>query len=204
VRSMAGALGSALALREFRRQTGLDLDRDLMSWMGDAAIFVRGDGPAELDGGVVFTVTKRRRAARAVARIAGAVASKAEATVRPVRVDGADTAFFVRFPRGAPLFLAQSDERVVLTAGPAAASAALEPPSRLAESEAYATAQSTIGMAPSMLLDVQQALRLVKATGAEDRDYRKAKPYLKTLGVLAMGTQAEGERSRSRIAVTLR
>src|SRR5262249_23461684 len=34
------------ALRAIREQTGVDVERDLLSWMGDASVLVSGDSPA--------------------------------------------------------------------------------------------------------------------------------------------------------------
>ena len=58
---IAGGFGGAALRAQIQQRTGLDLDRDVFSWMGDVGFFARGSSPRSIDGGVVVKVTDRAR-----------------------------------------------------------------------------------------------------------------------------------------------
>ena len=45
---------------------------------------------------------------------------------------------------------------------------------------------------------------LTEVVGETDAEFEKARPYLETLGVITSGGKTEGDRVRSRVAVTLK
>ena len=55
--------------------------------------------------------------------------------------------------------------------------------------------------AEPMVLSVPAVLTLVEAMGDTDADYRRARPYFQTLGVIAAGGKVDGDRVQSRVAV---
>src|SRR3954452_18366539 len=71
----------------FTAKTGINLQRDILSWMGSGAIYARGSGLTDL--GVVFTVHSKNPAKshRAVGLIANAL-HKAGSTVQSTTVEG--------------------------------------------------------------------------------------------------------------------
>ena len=68
-----GALGGVAIRGQLRSELGLDLDRDLLDWIGHTGFFVRGTTPETVDGGLVIQPTDDRRASDAFGRIVGAV-----------------------------------------------------------------------------------------------------------------------------------
>ena len=180
----AGAFGGLAVRREVRNQTGLDLDRDLLDWIGHTGVFVRGTTPATLDGGVVIQPTDEDRAADAFGRIVGAVQVKTKTRAQPVDVAGADQAFALSGGRALarPIVIARGSGLVVITAGRPAAEAALGSDDRLGDSELYSEAQELVGMEPSVLVGVPQLLELV-----DDPELEEAGPYLEAYSVLAAG-----------------
>jgi uncharacterized protein DUF3352 len=185
---LAGALGGIAVRRELQDQTGLDLDRDLLDWVGHVGVFVRGTTPATLDGGVVIQPTDEDRAADAVGRIVGAVQVKTKTRAQPVDVAGADQAFALSGGRALarPIVIARGSGLVVITAGKAAAEAALGSDDRLGDSDLYSEAQELVGMEPSVLVGMPQLLELVNASGP-DPEFAEAAPYLEAYSVLAAG-----------------
>ena len=121
----AGALGGLVVRRELQREYGLDLDRDLLDWIGHVGFFVRGRTLETLDGGVVIQVTDEERAADAFGKLVGAVQVEAKVRAEPVDIAGADQAFELSDRRAPhPIVLARGSERVVIAVGrPAAADA---------------------------------------------------------------------------------
>ena len=85
--------------------------------------------------------------------------------------------------------LARSDDRVVVAAGEAAASAALAPTQKLADSELFKQAKDILDddMEPAFLLSMPQLLAAVESMGETDADYAEAKPYLEAFSVIASG-----------------
>ena len=205
VDGFAGTIGGLAARREFQRRTGLDLDRDLLDWIGHVAFFVRGTTPATLDGGVVIQPTDEDRAADAFARVVGAIQVAAKVRARPVDVAGADQAFEIADARAAslPVVIARGSGLVVATAGREAAEAALSSGDRLGDTDTYSEAEELVGMEPGALVSMPQLLELIDAFGA-DPDFEEARPYLEAFSVLAAGSTAKGDEATGRFAARLR
>ena len=203
----AGALGGAAIENQLRQELGLDLQEDVFSWVGDVAVFARGTTMDALDGGVVIEVTDPEKAKTAFGKLIGLAQSRAGVTARPVKIEGAETAFEAAAPgTPKPVVAARSSDRVVVAVGREAAAAALGGDSSLADSDAYESAKSVLGddVEPSFLLSMPAVLELVRATGKDDEEFQKAEPYLEAFGVLAGGSGRDGEVARSRFAAELK
>jgi hypothetical protein len=200
----AGLLGGVAARQQLQRQFGIDLDEDVLSWMGDVAFFVRGDSLEKIDGGAVIQVTDDGKAAKGFGKLVGLLQSAGDVDAKPVSIDGAETAFAVSDPSiPKPIVLARSSEKVVITYGQEAAAAALGPQSKLGDSETWKQAKDALGdddMNPSMLVAMPPILSLIESTGQTDADYQKAKPYLDAYDVFAFGTKVSGDTGRARFA----
>ena len=203
----AGAIGSAAVAAQVKEATGLDLQADVFSWIGDVGVFVRGSDMATLDGALVIASTDDARAEAAFGKIVGLIGKQSGAPPRPVQVDGAGAAFAIAAPGAMrPVVLARGEGRVVAAYGEAAATAALAPDAKLGDAASFAAAEEILGdgLKPSFLLSMPEAIRLAEALGATDAEFAEVRPYLETLGVITSGGRAEGERVQSRMAVTLR
>jgi hypothetical protein len=202
----AGAIGGVAVRGQVRRELGLDLDRDLLDWIGDTGFFVRGTTPDTVDGGVVIQPTDEDRAADAFGRIVGAIQQMGGARARPIDVPGADRAFAVEddsMPR--PIVFARGSGLVVVTYGESAAEAALGDDDRLGESSTYAEAEDLVGTEPSLLLSMPQVLELVDVAGAgSDPEFAEARRYLEAFSVIAAGVSASGKEATARFAAGLR
>lgn len=203
--AMGGAFGGAVLSREFEKETGLNLERDLLSWMGDAAGFVRGTTLEDIDGGIIIQPTDEARAEEAFGKIVGALQTGSGVTAEPVTIGGADQAFALREPGGPakPIIFARGSGLVVLTYGDAAAEAALGAGDRLGDSDLYAEAEELVGIEPAMLVSIPQALELVESAGT-DPEFEQARPYLEAYSVISIGTAVDGDSSTTRIAAGLR
>ena len=203
----AGAFGGAAIENQLRQQLGLDLQQDVFSWIGDVAVFARGTDMSSIDGGLVIEVTDAAKAKEAFPKLVGLAQSQGDVPAKPVKIDGAESAFEAALPGSPkPVVAARSSERVVIAYGRGAAADALGGGGeKLADSDTYAAAKSVLGdVEPGFLLSVPSVLALVEAAGETDADYEKAKPYLEALGVLAGGSSRDGDTARSRTAVELK
>ena len=71
VDAFAGVAGGRDAIdQQFKAATGLDIQKDVIDWMGDFGVFVRGKAVSELDGALIVE-TKRRGGVRPLHRGAG-------------------------------------------------------------------------------------------------------------------------------------
>jgi hypothetical protein len=205
--AFAGAIGGGIVAAQVEQATGLDLQQDVFSWIGDVGLFVRGADMASLDGALVIGSTDDKRAEAAFGKIVGLVGKESGAAPKPTRVDGADAAFALAAPGAKkPVILARGNGRVVAAYGEQAASAALSPDAKLGDSEDFGAAEEMLGdgMEPSFLLSIADVIRLADALGETDARFDKARPYLETLGVVTTGGKADGDRIESRVAVTLK
>jgi hypothetical protein len=205
--AFAGAIGGAAISGQVKQATGLDLERDIFSWVGDTGVFVRGADMASLDGALVISATDEAKAESAFGKLVAVVAKQTGLRLEPVKIEGADSAFALA-PADAEkkVVLARGEGRVVAAYGERAARAALSPDAKLGDVEGFGDAKDILGgdLEPSFLLSVGDAIKLADGLGATDADFDKARPYLETLGVVTSGGKADGDRVQSRLAVTLK
>jgi hypothetical protein len=207
----AGAVGGRDAIEEqLRSATGLDLDEDVISWMGDWSAFVRGTSVDSLDGAVVIETSDEEASGRFIDAIARLARQDADpgTTIDPLDLPGGGEGYTVRGPElPQPVHLFQRDGRVVGAYGDAAANDALDPGETLAGSADYTQAEDVLGgdYAVSFFLAFGPILELAESEGAsESPDYQEAKPYLEPLGALVGGATEEGDNLRSAFALTVK
>jgi uncharacterized protein DUF3352 len=204
----AGLFGGAAAREQLKSQLGIDIEEDILSWMGDVAMFARGDSIQTVDGGVVIQVTDGAKAEKGFNKLIGLMQSAGGVDAKPVTIEGARTAFQVSDPSiPKPIVIARSDKKVVGTYGVEAAKAVLNPQSKLEDSETWAAAKDALGdedMEPGVLVAMGPILSLVESSGASDPEYQQAKPYLDAYDVFAIGTKVSGDGGRVRIAAGLK
>jgi hypothetical protein len=202
--------GRDLIEEQFRSSTGLDIERDVISWMGNWSVFVRGTAVDELNGAMVIETSDEEASGRFIDGIARLLrqSSGLGATVGPLDLPGGGEGVTMRsreVPQ--PIHLFQRDGKVVAAYGDAAAQDALDPLETLSESADYTQAEGALGgdYVVSFFVAFQPILSLAEAEGAAaDEDYQKAKPYLDPLGAIVGGAREDGDKLRSAFALTVR
>jgi hypothetical protein len=194
--------GRDMLAQQLKAATGLDLDEDVISWMGDWSLFVRGESVAELSGALVVETSDEAASGRFIDAVARLL-RKSDAQV--TAADGGVTVSSPDVPE--PIHLFQRDGKVVLAYGDAAASDALDPGEKLGDTQAYKDAQEALGgdYDLSFYLGFEPILALVDSTGAgDDQGWQKVKPYLEPLGALVVGAQKDGDKLRSAFGLTVK
>jgi hypothetical protein len=199
----------ALAQR-LKAATGLDLDRDVISWMGDWSLFVRGESVSQLSGALVVDTSDEaasRRFIEAVARLARKSLDHGD-SVGPLDAPGGGEGVTLHTPDvPEPIHLFQRDGKVVLAYGDAAAHDAFDPGEKLGDTQQYKDAQEALGgdYDLSFYLGFEPILALVDSTGAgDDEGWLKVKPYLEPLGALVVGAEKDGDKVRTALGLTVK
>jgi Protein of unknown function (DUF3352) len=191
--------GRDLIESQFRSATGLDLDRDLLDWMGDFAVFVRGTSVADLGGGLVIETSDPAASARLISRL-GQLTQRSQGTrVQPYSAPGGGRGITLRDSDvPAPIHVFQSDDRFVVAYGDAAAEDAVAPAERLGDSPEFQRAAKSIdGYTVNLYLAVAPVLELADSEAGGDPDWQSAKPYLEPLAALISGTAGDNNELRS-------
>ena len=207
--------GGAVGGREIIQQqvemaTGLDLEKDVISWMGDWSAFVRGTSVAELDGAVVIETDDEAASGRFIDALARLARENAEPGMRvlPLQLGGGGEGVTVRSPDlPQPAHLFQRDGKVVAAYGDAAARDAVDPGETLADSPAYRQAEEALGdgYAISFFVAIEPILALAESAGAgADEDFQEVKPYLEPLGALVGGARRDGDKLSTAFGLTVK
>lgn len=210
VDAFAGVVGGRDAVEnQLRAATGLDLQNDVLDWMGDFGIFVRGTSVSELDGALIIETTDEAASGRLIAALERLAKSQGqgEAQIGPLAAPGGGDGFTARgagIPK--PIHVFQRSGRVVFAYGDAAASDAIDAPEKLGDSAEYREATGSLdGYNASFYLLMQPIFDLVDSTeAASDADWQKAKPYLEPLSALVGGTSGDGGDMRSAIKLLVK
>jgi hypothetical protein len=192
-------------LDRFTAKTGVDIQKDFLSWMGDGAVYARGRGLADI-GGAVTIKSKDPVKSRKAVLILGNALKSAGASVRSATVEGYDTAVEVR-SGSVPisLFVAANDDRFSIN--PQALTDLLSPSAKLGDSDTYKAATKALGGAlkPVFILDTPTIVNLLSSFGlGSNASFAKVKPYLDHLGTLSVGTAHDGDVARFALALGLR
>jgi Protein of unknown function (DUF3352) len=178
--------------------TGLDLQSDVLGWMGDFGLFVRGTSLAELDGGLVVETTDPAATERFLSRLGQLARAQNDpgTRVEPLSAPGGGEGFTVRddgVPQ--PIHLFVRGDRFVIAYGDSAARDAIHPPETLGDSQAFSEAAGSLdGYEPSFFLDMPSVLSLVDSTElSSDPQWAQIRPYLEPLTALIGGTSGDGD-----------
>jgi hypothetical protein len=148
----------------------IDVQRDLLSWMGATGIYVSGSSLLNLQAAVVIDSKNPARSRAAVAKLASAY-REAGGEVASTSVPGTETAMTIKLP-GFPLTLTMAVGRgkFVLGLGAASVQEALNPQSTLAGTAAYNAAASALGQGiePSAAIEFHTLLGLMESVGLTD------------------------------------
>ncbi len=205
VDALAGVAGGRDAIeQQLKAATGLELQRDVIDWMGDFGVFARGTSVADLDGALIVETNDEAASGRFISALERLAKTQGQGSVQigPLRAPGGGKGFTAQasgIPK--PVHVFQKSGRVVFAYGDAAASDALSPGDTLGDSADYTAARDSLGDYDiSFFLLTRPILDLVDSTeSGNDADWQKAKPYLEPLNALVGGTSGDGDSLRSAV-----
>lgn len=194
---LAGVAGGRDAVDgQFKAATGLDLRQDVLSWMGDFAIFMRGTSLATLDGALVVQTSDEAASKRFLAAIARAARTQSDSGTEIQPRSGGFTVRTGDVPKPIHAFVQYG--KVVFAYGDAAARDAVSSGDRLADSPDFTAVKDSLGdYDVSFVVLVKPILDLVDTVAGDDADWQDAKPYLEPLSALVAGTSGSGDDVKS-------
>jgi Protein of unknown function (DUF3352) len=203
--TFAGFAGGEEQLKaQIRQASGLDLDRDVFSWIGDVAIFVNGDSQESIGGGVLIQSKDEAASRRALTKLSALAAQSGDVTVSAADVGGAKGYKLVNesAPRG--VYMLQAGDKVAITYGENAAKQALSGAGDgLTSAPGFTEAAGKLGdaYAPSLYVSVPPILNVADSFGASGSDWEQAKPYLTILDYVIAGSAKSGDEAASRTRI---
>jgi hypothetical protein len=191
--AMLGMLGA---------QAGLDIQRDLLDWMGEGAVFALGDDPGSLGGALVVRSKDPAATRAAIGKIGGLVSRFANGVeAEPLRAAGVDEGITLQ-PPGASMgiHIAAAGDLFVVAAGDEALKEAISPSSRLGDAPDFRAAAATLGedLQPTTYVGVG---RLGALAGAAGKGSPELRATLERFTALVAADRGEG---RWRAALGLR
>ena len=195
--------------QQLKQATGLDLQRDVIDWMGDFGVFVRGTSGSELDGALIVETKDEAASGRFISALERLAKTQGQGELRigPLAAPGGGKGFTASSPGiPKPIHVFQKDGKVVFAYGDAAAADAVSPADKLGDSADYTAARDSLGdYDVSVFVLMQPILDLVESTdAATDADWQKAKPYLEPLSALVGGTSGDGDSLRSAVKLIVK
>jgi len=180
-----GAISAGISL-----QAGIDL-QSVLPWMGDAAVFIRGNHPTNVDGALVIQSKDDTAAAKTMQSLRLLVQKTGRRTPGPLKLGTGGNGFTLtdrRFPQ--PLNFVQQNGLFVIGVGQAATQEALTPGKTLASSPEFKASTAALGGNAAFYASSAGLLSLFqrgpKVTAAR---LAQAKTYLDRLSFLAAGGQ---------------
>jgi hypothetical protein len=190
--------------QQFSAETGLDLQGDLLGWMGDVGVFVEGSGLLTIGAGAVIETLDAVQSRETVDEL-GRLLLREGAPITPSVIEGYE-GFAIEIP-GAPqpVNVLAGDEKVVIAFGATATTNAIDPDETLSDSEAFRRAADSLGDGynASFFLDVDAVVALAESLGAgSDESYQNdVKPWLDPLSHVVFGTKLDGEVSVQKFVI---
>lgn len=182
----------------FTRETGLDLQEDVLSWMGDAGIFVMGTNVQEVGGGVVIQSTDPAKTAAALDKVQDLLQQQG-LQPRPA-TEGELEGFSLQAPgMPAPVYFLSGD-RLVITYGQSATEQAVSGEEQLVDAENFGRGVDELGdeydVAFYVDVDAAQAFTesFMSFSGTTDPTYEEdVKQYVDPFAYVIAGSREEGE-----------
>jgi Protein of unknown function (DUF3352) len=201
-------VGVNALLGQFQKQTGLDLRKDVLSWMGDAGVFVAGTTVAELGGALIVKTSDPAKTKEVIGVLRRLARQAGGARIESLSAQGVDEGFTVVPADGPRVDVALAGEKFIVSVGSRTAlKEAISPSQALGSAPAFTAAAGKLGggLRPSFYLDFQQVVGLIEGFVGNEPDFQKAKPYLDTFGAVLAGAKDEGDGvTRARFVVTLK
>jgi hypothetical protein len=193
-------------LKKTLKQAGIDLEQ-IASSIGGVGAYVTGNSERSLGGALVLESDSEEQAQNTVANLG--LFLRSTGTPGITKISEGATGFSIRSPElgRQPVVVVAKDSKIAIGYGLAPTLSIFQESNKtLADAASYKDALDALGGTPiAMYVDGPAALRLADAlVPAGEAEYEEAKPYLKKIGYLALGSEASGELATAKLIVGLK
>lgn len=210
VTSLAGQGDVNTIIEQLNRQLRINIREDLLSWMGEGAIFVRGTNLADIGGALVVQTkdaAKAKEAMPTIQRLVRLFGRGEGVRTRPLNASGVDAGFTVLTEQAPlPINVALAGDKFIVAVTDTALQAAIKPQGTLGDNADFKAAADALGdgIKPGMYLGFKPVVTLAEGFGVQDDpSYKQAKPTLDALRALAAGGNSDDDVTRQRIVLSL-
>jgi hypothetical protein len=193
-------------LKKTLKQAGVDLEQ-IASSIGDVGAYVTGNSERSLGGALVLESDSEEQAQNTVANLG--LFLRSTGTPGITKISEGATGFSIRSPElgRQPVVVVAKNSKIAVGYGLAPTLSSFQESNKtLADAASYKDALDALGGTPiAMYVDGPAALRLADAlVPAGEAEYEEAKPYLKKIGYLALGSEASGELATAKLIIGLK
>lgn len=199
------------AEQAFTDATGLKLREDVLSWMGDAGLFVAGENVQQLGGALIVESSDPAKAKTFLDRVVNTGLEQGVA-VRPTTAGGQQGYELADASIPGAVTAVAGERLIIAVDAPdvaeedSAVAGALGEGGRLGDTEAFSRATDSLGegYAPIFFVDVGGVTRVIKSTFGETStppEFAEVEPYLKRLSHVVAGSRDDGDRIMQRLVI---
>ncbi len=193
-------------LDQLEQQAGIDVQKDLISWMGQSGLFVRGTSITDIGGALVIQ-SKDPAATKAALAKARTIVAGTGLPAQALKGNGIDDGFSVS-PGNVPveLFAALAGKRFVLAVNRTALDEAVNPTEKLEDDDAFKAAADELGdgFKPRFFLDFPKVLGLIDLAANDEPGYARVRAYLDKIKQIAAGSKRDGDLDLQTLTVGVR
>jgi hypothetical protein len=203
---MTDSLGmnGALISRQFKQQTGLDIQKDVLDWMGSLSIFMEGSSPNDAGVGATISSSDPKTTEHTLDRF-GRLAIKNGQTVK--QTAGAPTAFEIADPTNpkSHFFFGAGGNGLQIAYGAAAWQDLSQPTSKLADDATFKDAQAGLGNSfqPTLFANFGAGVDFADSAGLSSNSYftNVIAPLLRPIEYAVFGSSKSNGRVVSRLVI---
>ncbi len=193
-------------LKKTLKEAGIDLEA-IAGSIGDVGLYVTGNSEKTLAGALVLEAESESEAQNTVANI-GLFLRKAGIS-GVTKINGEASGFSIRSPElgRQPVVVVAKGSRIAVGYGLASVGSAFQEQGKtLSDNAAYKDATSALGSTPiAAFVNGPSALNLATAlVPAGEEGFEEAKPYLRKIEYLALGSEASGDLATAKLIVGLK
>jgi hypothetical protein len=202
IQQLGGIYSTAIA--QFKTITGLDLEQDVLSWMGRGGLFVRAKGLADIGGALVVNTSDPQKSAAFIDSAQGLIKQfGASSGLRVSRFSGQGAKGFKLTTRQIPfpIIVASGGGKFVIAIGDSSVREALNPTDTLANDAQFKATAAQLGTKPALYVDLKAIIGFADLAAGGDPSYQKAKKYLQAFTALAGGSEQTGGTTKVSVVV---
>lgn len=200
--SQLGGIYSGI-LGQFQAITGLDVEQDVLSWMGKGGLFVRLKGVTDVGGAVVIDTSSEQKTTQVISTTRRLLTQFVGSSVRVKSYNAGGAKGFQAEAEGFPfpIIVATGSGKFVVAVGASSVAEALKPTATLGEDPQFKATATKLGAKPQVYVDFTTIVGFLDLVLGDDADFKAAKPYLAAFTALAAGTEQKGKKTEANLVV---